>query len=371
MSSLAESGLTTLKRGIEELGGARLVLVAPKEPEREAAKNASYARGLTQRDADQIFANIPHVLDHSMFATLGQKDITADTEEVTRADLIAADSRFLDIFRMSLRRGRAFSEEENEQHARVCVIGHKLAGSLWTGDPIGHKLTVGRLQCRVIGVLSDQERFGVGFGFDWVNLLVAPSEAVFDAYPETRLEAEILAKTDAPEANDVVKRIINAILVERHHHIDDFTLYDFNSVMSKFAVIFVIMEIIVGFIAGIALLIGGVGVMNMMLVSVSERVREIGIRKALGATPADISAQFLSEALLLSGFGGLLGVVAGALAAFGASALITSLLATWVGIVSSTAAIAALLVSLGVGVIFGYFPARRAGKLDPIEAIRR
>jgi putative ABC transport system permease protein len=140
--------------------------------------------------------------------------------------------------------------------------------------------------------------------------------------------------------------------------------------MSKFHEVVAIMEAIVGFIAGIALLVGGVGVMNMMLVSVSERVREIGIRKALGASPRDIGAQFLWEAIVLSGTGGLVGVGGGVAGALASTWLVKHFIAAWVGVVAVKAVIIALVTSFGIGVVFGFFPARRASRLDAISAIR-
>jgi putative ABC transport system permease protein len=371
MSSLAESGLTTLSRGIEELGGARLILLVPKVPERAEHKRGMFAPGFERKDMGRLFDRVPHLVETTMYASLGTRDITSDQGKQERTDLVAGDSRFLDAFRMRVGRGRSFSEEENQRRARVCVVGPKLAKKLWKGDPIGRSVTLGALRCRVIGVLADNDRWGVGFGFDWLDLLVAPLEAAADVEPTARVETVIVAKTDDARANDPVKRILNARLLARHHGVDDFTLYDFSTIMTKFEAIFTIMESIVGLIAGVALIIGGVGVMNMMLVSVSERVREIGIRKALGAAPGDISAQFLCEAALLSGFGGLLGTLGGALGAALASALIKSFLPTWIGSVSTAAATAAMAVSLGVGVGFGWLPARRAGRLDPIAAMRR
>ncbi len=371
MSSLAESGLATIRFGIEDLGGARLLLVAPRPPERAESKQGSYERGLSRRDREHLATALPHVAVQSTFTSLGTRDITSDTEETARTDLVAGDARFFEAFRMRLARGRLFTEEEDRQHARVCVAGRKLAKKLFRDDPLGHKVTIGGVRCRIVGELEDNERFGVGLGFDWVDLLVVPLETAADGLPEVRQNAAILVKTDDARHNEPVKRIANAVLEDRHHGVDDFTFYDFSSIMDKFSAVFAIMEAIVGLVAGVALLIGGIGVMNMMLVSVSERVREIGIRKALGATPADIRAQFLVEALLLSATGGALGVALGALAAVGATALIHSLLPAWMGGVSRVAAAVALLVSLGIGVFFGYFPARRAGRLDPTEAMRR
>jgi len=371
MSSLAESGLHTLSRGIEELGGARLLLFVPKVPERSARKMGMYPLGFEMRDKARFFEGIPHVVEATMYASLGTQDITSAQGKQERTSLVASDQSFFAAYGMRLARGRTFDDKENDLHARVCVVGHKLAGKLWEVDPIGQSVTIGAVRCRVIGVLANNERTGVGFGFDWTDLLVAPLETVAEMQPSARSETTVVTKTDDATHNDVVKRVVNARLVERHHGVDDFTIYDFSSIMGKFEAIFVIMEAVVGLIAGIALLIGGIGVMNMMLVSVSERVREIGIRKALGATPRDIGAQFLIEAMLLSGFGGLLGTSMGALVAMAVSPLIASAIPTWLGSVSTGAVTAALTVSLALGVGFGWFPARRASALDPVLAMRR
>jgi putative ABC transport system permease protein len=375
MSSLAESGLATLSRGIEDLGGARLIDIAGKPPERGERKRASYARGITVQDRDAIFTALPGILDRSLFSTVGRRDVWGDTGVGSRTDTVAADAGFLGLFRMRLASGRGFSDEENRQHAKVCVVGHKLAVTHWNGDALGHWLTVsapggGAVRCHVIGQLADQDRWGINFGFDWLDVVVLPYATLGDVDPTVVLGADILVKTRDPSQNELTKRIMNALLVERHHGVDDFEIFDFARFMDKFHAFFAVLEAIVGFIAGIALLVGGVGVMNMMLVSVSERVREIGIRKALGASPRDIALQFLFEAIVLSGSGGLLGVVLGVAGALGSAALIQSMKPVWVGVVAEGAVVTALCVSVGVGLVFGFFPARRAARLDAIAAIR-
>jgi putative ABC transport system permease protein len=226
------------------------------------------------------------------------------------------------------------------------------------------------VRCHVIGQLAEQERWGIDYGFDWLNVAVLPFETLSDVDPPVKQQAELLFKTADARDNDIVKRVINALLVERHHGVDDFEIIDFRRFMDKFHQTFAVMEMIVGFIAGIALLVGGVGVMNMMLVSVSERVREIGIRKALGASPRDIGRQFLVEAGLLSCVGGVLGVLLGIGGALAGSAVIKGFKPTWVTAVSEPAVIAALTVALGVGIVFGYFPARRAGRLNAVTAMQ-
>jgi putative ABC transport system permease protein len=306
-----------------------------------------------------------------MYATTRMNDATSDTGQATRTDVVAGDAGFFDVFHMRVERGRAFTEEESRHHARVCVVGHVVAAKLWTTDPIGRVVGIGGLRCRVIGVLADNRRWGTSFGFDWVDLIVVPHETAADEDPAVRDGALFVAKTDDRRANDVVKRITNALLVERHHNVDDFTLYDFSNILERFDEVFAVMEIIVGAIAGVALVIGGIGVMNMMLVAVTERVREIGIRKALGARSNDIAAQFLLEAMLLTAAGGVIGAAAGAGAALLASFGISRAVPRWLGGVSMPAVVVALVVCFGIGLLFGWAPARRAAGLSPIEAMRR
>src|SRR4051812_22622929 len=173
MSSLAESGLATLSRGIEDLGGGRLIDVVGKPPERAEAKRSSYTDGLTVADRDRLFERLPHVVARSLWAAVGRKDIIADSGTLGRADVVASDSGFLAVMKMELVRGRNFSEEENRAHARVCVIGHKTAETVFNGDGVGRWLSVDGIRCRVVGQLANQDRWGMNFGFDWLDVVVA------------------------------------------------------------------------------------------------------------------------------------------------------------------------------------------------------
>lgn len=373
MSSLADSGFRTLEKGIEELGGARILFVAPKKPERGEGKETAYAKGFTLTDRDRTFEGIPHVEAISLFARMGRREVSSEKGVRARTSVVAGDAGFFNVFHMRVGRGRSFTDDENRGRASVCVVGHKLAEriGLAEADPLGGFLTVGEVRCRIIGVFADNERFGTNFGFDWTNLVVLPSESMSDHDPSVATRAMMFVKTDDPRSNEIVKRLVNARLSARHPGLDDFTLVDFSGIMGKFRAVFAGMEVVVALLAGIALLVGGVGVMNMMLVAVSERVKEIGVKKALGAPPRAIGAQFLAEAVLLSMFGGGFGVASGVGVATLASILISRALGQWSFSLAPTAAISALAVTMVIGVGFGWLPAKRAAALDPIEAMRQ
>src|SRR6266542_5240534 len=147
MSSLAQSGLTTLFRGIEELGGGRLLFIAPKPAERGEAKQASYTRGLTVEDRDLVFSRLPHVVEHSMFTALGRKEMVSDTGRMKRTDLVSGDGDFFSFTHLELANGRFFSAEEDARHAKVCVIGWQVAQEMFDGDAVGHTLALNGVRC--------------------------------------------------------------------------------------------------------------------------------------------------------------------------------------------------------------------------------
>ncbi|OGQ13774.1 MAG: hypothetical protein A2138_14755 [Deltaproteobacteria bacterium RBG_16_71_12] len=371
MTSLADGGLQTIAKDIEDLGGARLLLVTPDQPERMKEK-ASLAPGYFEKaDQEALLAAMPHVAERTFYAGLDEGDVATETGKTGTPDLIAGDAGFLPAFRMRVGKGRAFTDDENHRRASVCVVGPKLAQDLYDGDAVGKRLAVLGTRCLIVGQTAKLGRVGMSFGFSWDNFVLLPLETLRDIDARTAQQTILVVKTDDVKHNDVVKRVANAILAERHHGVDDYQIWDFAGIMSQFQTIFMVLKLIVGLIAGISLLVGGVGVMNMMFVSVSERTREIGIRKALGASPRAIEAQFLFEAMFLSTIGGVLGVAGGVCAVLACNVLIHSLEEAWSGTVSVPAVVVATLVSLGVGVGFGFVPAKRAAQLDAVEAMRR
>ena len=174
-----------------------------------------------------------------------------------------------------------------------------------------------------------------------------------------------------PAQNQPLMDRVNAVLLHRHNGLDDFEYLDFNSILATYYNVFAAMIAVIGLVTGVSLLIGGVGIMNMVLVAISERTREIGLRKAVGASEDTIRTQFLFEAGMLSVFGGLLGTGLGIGLVIGISAVIRIFYADWVSLVSWPAVLVALVAATGTGVFFGWYPARVAAGLDPIVCLRR
>jgi putative ABC transport system permease protein len=370
MTSLAQSGLATLARSIEELGGARLLAVFPNKPERASRKRESYSHGLRRADLELLGERVPHVAGYAILVEGGDKAVRQPdgTQKVT--SLMGGDANFLPVFGMKVALGRNLTAEDDVSQRKVCVIGPDLAGDLFPhgGNPLGQVLTIENQGYRVVGVTEKLNRFGVSFGWEWNDFVLVPEQVL--APPAADFTGWLIMRTEDARQNDIAKRVVNSLMVARHRGVDDFVIFDFASSLNKWHSIFAIMESIVGLLAGIALLVGGVGVMNILLVSVRERVREIGLRKAIGATPLAIRTQFVVEAVVLSLLGGGIGVFAGAASATAAGQVIRHFQSTWVGVVSQGAMLAAVLVSALIGVIFGYVPARRAGRLDPVECLR-
>jgi putative ABC transport system permease protein len=257
------------------------------------------------------------------------------------------------------------------------VIGQTLVGELFqTTNPLGKTVRIRNIPFRVIGVLEPK---GVNmFGQDQDNLLLMPYTTVrkrlhgsgFDHVHFIMLSARSMDRMSDAE-NEV-----RQLLLERHkiHSGEpaDFQVQNTDEFARVLGIITGTLTMLLASIAGISLLVGGVGIMNIMLVSVTERTREIGIRMAVGARPRDILRQFLVESVLLSCIGGAIGFGLGVAASVGLTTLINTLTSgtQWPIVISIPAAIAAFVFAAGVGIFFGYYPARRASRMDPIEALR-
>jgi putative ABC transport system permease protein len=282
-----------------------------------------------------------------------------------------AAPEILEIRGWSLSSGRPFTQQENDGAAKVCILGQTVAENLFGGiDPIGQIVRIKKIPFIVIGVLSPKGQTTWGQDQDdliFVPLTSAQKRLFGMAFPG--MVRNIAVQATELERMKEVETQINDLLRQRHHiqpnQENDFSVRNLTELMSSAEQSANVMSLLLGAIASISLIVGGIGIMNIMLVSVTERTREIGIRIAVGAKGRDILFQFLIESLVLSLMGGILGIGIGMVGTF-----ILSSITKWPSLFSINAILLAFLFSGSVGVFFGFYPARKASLLNPIEALR-
>jgi putative ABC transport system permease protein len=277
----------------------------------------------------------------------------------------------IEIRGWSVPSGRAFTEQELDGAAKVCVLGKTVADNLFGGiDPIGQIIRIKKIPFTVIGVLSPKGQTTWGQDQDdliFVPLTTAQKQLFGQTFPG--MVRGIAVQAWGPDEVKEVEAQITELLRQRHriqpNQDDDFTVRNLTEMMSTREESANVMSLLLGSIASISLIVGGIGIMNIMLVSVTERTREIGIRMAVGAKGRDILLQFLIESLVLSLMGGLLGIGMGMV-----GTVILSSVTQWPTFFSTKAILLAFLFSGSVGVFFGFYPARKASLLNPIDALR-
>ena len=264
--------------------------------------------------------------------------------------------------------GRQFNISEDRAGKSVCVLGQTIRKELFGAqDPIGQHMRLGKISCEVIGVLESKGQST--FGQDQDDIAVMPIRAVQRRMTGTNDVTMIWISVRDAALTDHAKTDITNLMRERRHIAPgsdiDFQISDMKEISTVITTITGTLTAFLAAIAAVSLLVGGIGIMNIMLVSVTERTREIGIRLAIGARAHDVLLQFLIEAVVISALGGIVGIVIGLGGSVGISALLKLPFVVQPGII-----VIAVLFSACVGVGFGYFPARRAARLDPIEALR-
>ncbi|MBI4461820.1 MAG: ABC transporter permease [Acidobacteria bacterium] len=321
---------------------------------------------LTVDDMDAILREVPLVRDAAPGVMDSAQVVYGNQNWFTR--VMGTTSSYFIVRNWAVEAGSMFSEEDVLASANVCVLGKTVAQLLFADeDPVGRTIRIKNMPFRIAGVLASKGQSGMGDDQD---------DRIFAPYPtvQKKLKGQdwlqfISASAISREASVAAVPQIEGLLRERHRirpgEDDDFQVRTQSEVADLAQATGRIMTVLLGSIASISLLVGGIGIMNIMLVSVTERTREIGIRMAVGATENDIQRQFLVEAITLSLLGGAVGISLGVLA----STLISSFL-QWPTLISPAAVGLAAMFSAGVGIFFGYYPARKAARLDPIEALR-
>ncbi|MCU0981353.1 MAG: ABC transporter permease [Pirellulaceae bacterium] len=358
-----------------ELLGTNVIVVIPGS-RRSGGVRRSGMPTLTARDVDAIRAECPSVLAASAMVGTGGQVIYGNTNW-SPTEMWGVGLDYLTVRNWPLRYGGFFTDRDVSSASKVCVIGQTLVGELFqTTDPLGQTIRIANIPFRVIGVLEPK---GVNmFGQEQDNIVLMPYTTVrkrlqgseFDHVHFVMVSARSMQRMADAQSE------ITQLLLERHRihpgEPADFEVQNTDEFAKILGLITGTMTMMLSAIAGISLIVGGVGIMNIMLVSVTERTREIGIRMAVGARPRDILRQFLIEAVLLSCIGGLIGFALGVAASTGLTMLINALSSgtDWPVVISVPAGVVAFLFAAAVGIFFGYYPARRASRLDPIESLR-
>jgi len=356
--------------------GANVIYVYPSNAKGTAGVSQGFATGqsLTQADVDAINAqSAPDVVAAIPIAqsggqiTYGSQNYFAPTTGTTTA--------FPQVRDYQLAEGSFFTDDDVNSRHRVVVLGQTVVDNLFgSTDPIGQTIKISRQSFRVIGVFASKG--GTGFGSQ-DNVVVAPITTVWAYLTGARgkVISQIVASATSAATVTQAETEITTILLDRHGISDpnqaDFQLQSQQDILTQATSIATALTLVLGAIAGISLVVGGIGIMNIMLVTVTERTREIGIRKAIGARRRDILVQFLIEAMVLSGLGGALGIAVGTLLAHEAPsvpAIASSSFPT--PVVSPSSVLLAFFVSVAIGLFFGIYPANRAARLHPIEALR-
>ncbi|MFI5086932.1 MAG: ABC transporter permease [Terriglobales bacterium] len=275
---------------------------------------------------------------------------------------------YFDIRDWPMVAGSSFSQDDVTQAANVAVIGATVRQNLFgASDPIGATIRLGTLPFQVVGVLSAKGQSGMGQDQDdTIAIPITTLQKKISGQPWLQF---IMVSATSQPATYAAQQQITSLLRDRHRirpgTDDDFFVRNLADVAELADQSSRVMTLLLASIAGVSLIVGGIGIMNIMLVSVTERTREIGIRMAIGATEQDVQRQFLSESVVLSLIGGAIGIFFGV----GSSLVITKTLG-WAVLISPMAIVAAVFFSMAVGIFFGFYPARKAAHLDPIEALR-
>ncbi len=327
---------------------------------------AGTSSSLTEDDAQAILERVPLVTAVSPVAQARAQIVYGAQNWST--SIFGAGVDYLQIRRWGIAKGSNFNDSAVRASAKVCIIGHTIATNLFgDADPIGKQIRIQKLPFTVIGILEKKGQNT--WGRDQDDVIIAPYTTVMKKVSGNTRLSMILASAVSMARIPAATENITELLRARHRLApgvdDDFTVRTQQDIADIAGSTARVMRVLLAAIASVSLLVGGIGIMNIMLVSVTERTREIGVRMAVGAKAWHVLVQFLSEAVVLASLGGIAGIALGFLTAH-----LVARFARWPILISADAVLLAFVFAAGVGVFFGFWPARKASQLDPIEALR-
>jgi putative ABC transport system permease protein len=368
MVGIGQGASASIQSQIAQLGNNMLFVWAGSSNQGGMRGGSGSSATLVPEDVDAIEAECPAVRAASPGVRANGQLVFGNQNWSASSGIQGANEKFPDIRAWPISTGEFFTQGDVRTAARVCVIGKTIVDNLFAGaDPIGQTMRIRNLPFRVIGVLSTKGQNQ--YGQDQDDTVIVPYTTAQKKMLSITYINNIMVSAISPAATFTAEKQITELLRQRHkigpNQENDFSVRNLTDVAEAADQSSKIMTNLLASIAGVSLLVGGIGIMNIMLVSVTERTREIGIRMAIGARSGVIRRQFLIESITLSVVGGIFGVLLGV----GASITISNTL-NWPTLISPISIFASVIFSVLVGVGFGYYPARKAASLDPIDALR-
>ena len=368
--AIGKGASTMMVKEISSMGNNLMMIWPDWNRKGQVRSGMGSGQTMTAGDAEAIQRELGHLVSAvSPTVNVSSQIIRENRNWSTRVSGVSYEMP--EIRNWSVGEGRFFEESEQRGYARVCVIGATVKSHLFDDDEdaVGKTIRIGSMPFRVVGVLA--AKGANGWGQDQDDTIMAPYTTVGRILSRSKFRAVNMMNVSLHSMDDAeeAKREITALLRQRHkladYQDDDFETRDTTEIMNTIGSVSSLMTVLLTAVAAISLLVGGIGIMNIMLVSVTERIKEIGLRMAIGATPANILCQFILEAVVLSTVGGAIGVGVGI-----ATANIIGEVNHWPIMIEFSSALWSFLFSAFVGMFFGFYPAYRASKLNPIDCLR-
>ncbi len=367
MLAIGQGSKQSIQDEISKMGSNMLMIQPGADMFQGARMSASNTQTLVLGDYDAIKKDCPDISAASPMVNANGQSIYGGNN--WPVGMQGVNTEYLSIRKIVVKSGRMFSEREIVSSAKVCLLGQTVIDNLFGkgADPVGKSIRYDKIPFEVIGVLTPKGENGMGQDQD--NVILAPYTTVQKRVVAITYLNSIFTSTTNENVTQKAKTEVETTLRARHklkdNDQDDFNVRSQQEMLTMFSSTTTVLTILLAVIASISLIVGGIGIMNIMFVSVTERTREIGLRMAVGARGLDILTQFLIEAVLISVVGGILGVILGV----GSSYVIRNVL-NWPVVITTFSIVLSFAVCTFTGVFFGWYPARKAANLDPIDAIR-